>query len=84
MAAGRPVVLAIDGVIREVVECARAGVSVQPGDPEGLAGAIRGFVDDPLKGKQMGRNGRGYVESHFERSQLADHLLEIMKGLYEP
>ncbi len=38
MAAGRPVILAIDGVIRQVVEEAEAGVFVQPGDPAGTGG----------------------------------------------
>ena len=33
MAAGRPVILAIDGVIREVVEKAEAGVFVPSGQP---------------------------------------------------
>ncbi|MBW3536137.1 MAG: glycosyltransferase family 4 protein, partial [Gemmatimonadetes bacterium] len=37
MAAGRPTLLAIDGVIREVVEEAGAGLFVQPGDPRALA-----------------------------------------------
>ena len=33
MAAGRPVVLAIDGVIREVVEAAGCGLFAEPGNP---------------------------------------------------
>ena len=37
MAAGRPVILAIDGVIRQVVEQAEAGVFVSPGDASALA-----------------------------------------------
>ena len=37
MAAGRPVILAIDGVIRQVIEEAGAGVFVPPGDPAALA-----------------------------------------------
>ncbi len=41
MAAGRPVVLAIDGVIRQVIEEAGAGVFVPPGDAAALAAAIR-------------------------------------------
>ncbi|HKJ26133.1 MAG TPA: glycosyltransferase family 4 protein, partial [Anaerolineales bacterium] len=44
MAAGRPVLLAIDGVIREVVEAGEAGLFVPPGDPAALAAAIRQFA----------------------------------------
>jgi glycosyltransferase involved in cell wall biosynthesis len=41
MAAGRPVLLAIDGVIREVVEAAGCGIFAEPGDPSALAEAIQ-------------------------------------------
>jgi glycosyltransferase involved in cell wall biosynthesis len=41
MAAGRPVVLAIDGVIREVVEAAGCGIFTTPGNAEEIAEAIR-------------------------------------------
>ncbi len=39
MAAGRPTILAIDGVIREVVEAALGGIFVPPGDDAALAAA---------------------------------------------
>ena len=58
MAAGRPVVLAIDGVIREVVEGAGAGVFVTPGDPAALAEGVLRMADDPQMGKRMGIAGR--------------------------
>ncbi len=47
MAAGRPVILAIDGVVREVVRKAEAGIPVKPGDPQALASAISELADDP-------------------------------------
>ena len=40
MAAGKPVILAINGVIREVIESVQAGIPVEPGDAEGIAQAI--------------------------------------------
>ena len=40
MAAGRPVVLVIDGVIRQVVEAAKCGVFAEPGNARALANAI--------------------------------------------
>ncbi len=44
MAAGRPVVLAIDGVIRQVVEAAGCGIFAQPGDPPALARRSEGWL----------------------------------------
>ena len=81
MAAGRPVLLAIDGVIRQVIEEAGAGVFVPPGDPAALAQAIRGLEDEREIGRAMGLRGREYVESHFDRAELAEKLAEIFEKL---
>jgi glycosyltransferase involved in cell wall biosynthesis len=79
MAAGRPVILAIDGVIRQVVENAEAGVFVQPGDPVALANAIRQLADNREWGVQMGLRGRKEVEAHFDRAELAAKLAGIFE-----
>ena len=50
MAAGRPVLLAIDGVIRDVVERARAGIFVPPGD----GARARGGGSAPRRGARRG------------------------------
>jgi glycosyltransferase involved in cell wall biosynthesis len=81
MAAGRPVVLAIDGVIRQVIEQAGGGIAVRPGDPIGLADAVRKLADDPKMGREMGRLGHNYVKAHFDRAVLADRLMILMQEL---
>lgn len=83
MAAGRPVVLDIDGVIREVVEAAEAGLSVPPGDPGALANAVRCLASDPQSARRMGASGRAYIEKNFNREQSSEKLtllLEEMRG----
>ncbi len=81
MAAGRPMVLAIDGVIRAVVEAAGCGVFAQPGDPAALAEAIRSLAADGERARRMGLAGRKYLEEHFSRDKIADELLKILSGL---
>jgi len=81
MAAGRPVVLAIDGVIRKVVEAADCGVFASPGDPKALAEAIRELAGDKEKARQMGRAGRRYLEEHFSRSAVAEKLAGILEEM---
>jgi glycosyltransferase involved in cell wall biosynthesis len=81
LAAGRPVVLAMDGVIREVVEAAGAGICVPPGDPAALAGALRELAADPGKARAMGQSGREYAEKHFDRARLAGELVRIVEEL---
>jgi glycosyltransferase involved in cell wall biosynthesis len=75
MAAGKPVVLAIDGVIRGVVEQADAGVFVPPGDAARLAEAISWVAEHPREAREMGRRGRACVEAGYDR-ELAAQLLE--------
>jgi glycosyltransferase involved in cell wall biosynthesis len=81
MAAGKPVVLAIGGVIREVVEQAQAGIPVAPGDPQALAAAVRQLADDPAGGRLMGRRGRAFVEQRFDRAVLASQLAKLFQDL---
>jgi glycosyltransferase involved in cell wall biosynthesis len=81
MAAGRPVILAIRGVIQEVIEKAGAGIPVQPGDAGTLADAIRHLAHHPDEGRQMGMHGRSYVEQHFDRASLAKNLEHILQTM---
>lgn len=81
MAAGRPVILAIDGVIRQVIETAQCGVFAQPGNPSALAQAIRQLAADPAASRRMGLSGRLYLEQHFSRSVVAEKLAVIMEGM---
>jgi glycosyltransferase involved in cell wall biosynthesis len=78
MAAGRPVVLAIDGVIRQVVEAAQCGIFVQPGNPSALAEAIQELAADRGKCRVMGLAGRKYLEDNFSRDGIANKLLEVL------
>ncbi len=81
MAAGRPVVLAIDGVIREVVEAAGCGVFVPPGDPSALAEAMRELAADRERARQMGLAGRKYLERHFSRAAIGEQLVQLLGEL---
>ena len=83
LAAGRPVILAMEGVIRDVVKDACAGLIVQPGRPKELAEAILLLMKDRHQLQRLGQNGRNYVEKHFSRMQLAEKMLLIMEDLIE-
>lgn len=74
MAAGRPVVLAIDGVIREVVEMADCGVFPRPGDATDIANSIQFLESNRKHAAILGMNGREYLEEHFSREQMAKKL----------
>ncbi len=77
MAAGKPVLLLIDGVIREVVENAHCGVFITPDDSEALANEIKKMQNEMMKTRQLGQNGRIYVKEHFDRAVLAEKIMKI-------
>jgi len=81
MACGKPVILAIDGVIREVVETANAGLFVPPGKPKALADAVLYLMNNGELCGQMGENGRDYVERNFDRSALGEKLVDIVEDM---
>ncbi len=81
MAAGRPILLVIDGVIRQVVEAAGAGLFVPPGDAAALAQAAESLAADPQNARQMGSSGRRYLEEHFDRARLAEDLRRLLEGM---
>lgn len=78
MAAGRPVLLAIDGVIRKVIEDAEGGIFIPPGDAGAMAAGLRRLVDDPAAARAMGMNARRYVEANFDRPELAKKLEALL------
>lgn len=78
MAAGKPTILGIDGVIREVVETAVSGIFVHPGNDEALADAILQLHNEPSLATQMGEAGRDYVKQHFNRYNHAKEFSELV------
>ncbi len=83
MACAKPILLAIDGVIREVVETADCGLFCQPGDPQKLSEAILKLYRDPTAARSMGLNGRRYLEEHFNRQKIADDFIGMMEEMVE-
>lgn len=79
MAAGRPTILAIDGVIREVIESARGGVFVPPGDDEALAEAVQFLFTNRFEAEAMGMSARAYVVEHFNRCQQAKDFASLVE-----
>ena len=81
MAAGRPVVLAIDGVIRDVVETADCGIFATPGNAKEIAEAIRKLAANAEQSRAMGLKGRRYLEENFSRAVIGNKLVDLLEEL---
>jgi len=82
MSCARPVLLAIDGVAREMVcDQARAGVFVEPENPRAIADAVLSLAADAELRRRMGESGRAWVSANVSRPALADRYLKILGEL---
>ena len=78
LAAGKPVLAALDGEGARVIEEAGAGVCVPAQDAPALADAIRRMADMPASElSRMGRAGRAYYDTHFAPAMLARRMLDL-------
>jgi colanic acid biosynthesis glycosyl transferase WcaI len=79
MACERPVIIAVDGQARQIVEDAGAGVFVEPEDSKALARAILDLSGDAPKRQQMGINGRKYIVDNFSREKTARDYITVLE-----
>lgn len=70
MASGRPLLASADAgsSVAQAAEQTQCGVCLKPGDPAGLAEAIRQFYRNRERRSAMGENGRRYAEVHHSKS----------------
>jgi glycosyltransferase involved in cell wall biosynthesis len=78
MACGRPLIAAVAGEARDVVQAAGAGVPVEPGSGARLAEGVRQAMNsDALE--QMGASGRSFVEENYDRAEMAQRYLRVLR-----
>ena len=70
LASGKPLVFVGRGEAARLMETARAGVVVPPGDPTALASAVLELVRNPQLSEEYGRNGRRFVETNLQWSRI--------------
>jgi colanic acid biosynthesis glycosyl transferase WcaI len=83
LAAGRPVLAAIDSgteVPRLLAE-AGAGVSVPPDDPAAFVDALRDLIADTDARAAMGRRGRDWVLTAASPAAVARRYEDVVRGL---
>lgn len=80
LAAGRPILAALNGEGARIIEEANAGYAAPALDAEGLANhALRLYSMSAQEREEMGRNGRRFYEAHFQRSRLISQFESWMK-----
>src|SRR5438309_1063166 len=75
MAMRKPVVATTTGGLPEIVQDGKTGVLVPPNEPDALARAIVGLLQDSTRRVAMGRSGRNRVETLFTVEAMMDRLI---------
>lgn len=81
MACARPVVLAVEGAARQVLEESRGGLAIEPENPQALADVLVLLHDNAGLRRALGTNARDYVANKFRRDGLAERYLQVMRDL---
>lgn len=78
MSCGTPVIVSDGGALPEVA--GEAGIVVQRGDPEALAGAIEKLLNDPVRRAGVARACLERARSHFNWDAIAPRYVALLES----
>jgi len=81
MSCARPVILAVDGQAREILEEAQCGLAIEPENSQALVNAICRIAENRNMAGEMGRNGREHVVRKFSRRQTAEKYIRVLERI---
>jgi glycosyltransferase involved in cell wall biosynthesis len=82
MSCKRPILLAIDGVSRELINDAKCGVYVEPENSDDIArGAKELASKSAAEIQQMGEDGYAFAKAHFDRELLAKTYVKKINSI---
>jgi glycosyltransferase involved in cell wall biosynthesis len=82
LAAGIPIVAMLNGEGADVVRKSRAGLTCAAGDARGLAAAVLELSSSSVSERaEMGRNGKAFNASEFDRTMLITQLEKWLEQL---
>ena len=80
----RPIVLAVDGETRAIVEASGGGLFVPPEDVDAMVSAIQMLAADPELGRSMGLGSREHVVRDFDSRRPGGAILEGPRARRRP
>jgi glycosyltransferase involved in cell wall biosynthesis len=77
-----PILLGVEGEAKELfIEKGNCGIFFEPDNSDSLKNAIQILLSNKEKSKELGENGRKYVDEHFNRDIIAQKFFDILKTL---
>ena len=77
-----PILLGVDGEARDLfIKNGNCGIYFEPENVSELTEAVSTLVNNPEKARQFGKNGRNFVNEHFNREIIAQKFYEQLMKL---
>ena len=80
-AAGLPVVASGVGGLKELIVHGETGLTVEPGDPEGLADALADLMENPEKGRRLAANALGVYRKELTPQVMVERYFQEYQRL---
>jgi glycosyltransferase involved in cell wall biosynthesis len=78
LGAGVPVIAAVEGEAKALVEASGGGVVIEPENAEKMVEAIVRLFLDPGLRQRLSADGRNYVVTHYNRKTIAERFENIL------
>lgn len=79
MAMRKPIILGVEGEVKQIIEESASGICVEPESPKQIAAAITTLHQSKNRCGKMGKAGVDYVLKNFDRKILARDFLDILE-----
>ena len=84
MASGTPAVIAVKGLMHDILKASNTGVTVAPGDVDGMIQAIDRLLNDEPYYQAISTNARQYAETNYNLQRHTDDYEAILQKIARP
>lgn len=81
LAMGKPILMAVTGEGKELVEGMKSGIGVEPENPYKLAEAVSKIYSDKDLYKSLLNNGREYIIKYANRKNMTQKFIDIIRSI---
>ena len=75
MSCKKPILMAIDGVSRDLIDDSKSGIFVEPENAYDFANKVHYYINNPQFLLEHGLNGYNYARANFDRDYLANSYI---------
>jgi len=79
MAAGKPIIINLEGEASKIILSAQAGILIKPNDAQSLAQTILGLKENKILREKMGFCAQTYARRHYHKREIGELLEAVLR-----